>query len=82
MASEPVEDALVNEPDRELRWLRRLRELSHGLAAEEDMERLFPRILQAAVELAGAERGFLVRLQPRPGGGVYSWPLLSGSPWK
>jgi transcriptional regulator with GAF, ATPase, and Fis domain len=68
VASEPVEDALVNEPDRELRWLRRLRELSHELAAEEDMERLFPRILQAAVELAGAERGFLVRLQPRPGG--------------
>ena len=53
---------------RELVWLRRLRDLAHRLAAERDRRRLPPLILDAAVELTGAERGFLVLVEPGPRG--------------
>jgi len=46
--------------ERERRWLERVRDLCHELASESDALRLFPRILDAAVEIAEAERGFLV----------------------
>jgi transcriptional regulator with GAF, ATPase, and Fis domain len=60
----------VVDPQRELTWLRRLRECSHLLAAEWDPEKLFPLVLDAAVELTEAERGYLVRvLGKRPSGG-------------
>src|SRR5687767_10426479 len=49
------------DPARELEWLRRLRDLSHQMATEKDPQALLRRILDAAVELTGAERGFLVR---------------------
>ncbi|RMG10016.1 MAG: sigma-54-dependent Fis family transcriptional regulator [Planctomycetota bacterium] len=48
--------------DRELAWLRKVRDLSQALALEHDTARLLPRILDAAIEITGAERGFLVRV--------------------
>jgi serine/threonine-protein kinase PknK len=54
----------VSDPSRELLWLRRLRDLSHRLAAEQDPKKLVPLILDAAIELARAERGFIVRVDP------------------
>lgn len=57
-------------PDREILWLRRVRDLSHLLASEQDVRKLLPLILDAAIELADAERGFLVRVRGRkPDGG-------------
>jgi len=59
----------VDADPRELRWLRRVRDLCHLLAAERDAERLLPRILDSAIELTGAERGHLVLLGgPKPDG--------------
>ena len=40
--------------------MRRVRDLSHRLASEEEAGRLLPLILDAAIELSHAERGFLV----------------------
>ena len=58
--------------DRELRWLRRLREVSHRLATEYELTKLYPLILDSAIELTKAERGFLVRiLGNTPGGGYH-----------
>ncbi|RMG09275.1 MAG: GAF domain-containing protein [Planctomycetota bacterium] len=51
------------DPERELSWLRRLRDLSHLLATQDDVRALFPMILDAAIELTQAERGFLVRVE-------------------
>ncbi|MGE0711122.1 MAG: sigma 54-interacting transcriptional regulator [Planctomycetota bacterium] len=48
--------------EREVTWLRRLRDLSHLLATERDATKLLPLILDAAIELTDAERGFLVRV--------------------
>jgi transcriptional regulator with GAF, ATPase, and Fis domain len=56
--------APVTDPAREILWLRRLRDLSHQLASEHDVRKLLPMILDAAVELTQAERGFLVRIDP------------------
>lgn len=53
--------------DRELIWLRRARDLSHRLAEARELAPLLPLILDSAIELAGAERGFLVRVQPGAG---------------
>jgi transcriptional regulator with GAF, ATPase, and Fis domain len=50
--------------ERRLGWLRRVRDLSHALATELDVRALLPRIVDAAVEVGAAERGFLVRLSP------------------
>ncbi|MBL4848349.1 MAG: sigma-54-dependent Fis family transcriptional regulator [Planctomycetes bacterium] len=46
--------------ERELRWLRRVRQFVDRLGGESDQARLFPEVLDAAIELAEAERGFLV----------------------
>ena len=58
------------DPAREVTWLRRVCELSHELAQSAGTKDLFPRILEAAIELTGAERGLVVRLTspgpPRP----------------
>jgi transcriptional regulator with GAF, ATPase, and Fis domain len=47
--------------------LRRLLEINRALAAEREPRRLYSRILDAAIELTGAERAFLV-VQPTPEG--------------
>ena len=49
------------DPQREMLWLRRLHQLSQRLAQETNLKELLPAILDAAIELAQAERGFLVR---------------------
>ena len=54
-------------PERQLLWLRRLRDLSAELAAERDPAALPTKILDAAIELADAERGFLVLLEEAEG---------------
>ena len=60
----------VRPAEREILWLRRVRDLSHLLVTEHDVRKLLPLILDAAVELTDAERGFLVRVQGRkPDGG-------------
>lgn len=46
--------------ERELRWLRRVRQFVDRLGGEREQARLFPEVLDAAIELAEAERGFLV----------------------
>lgn len=48
----------------ELEWLRRLRDLGQRLARERDPAALVPAILDGAIELARAERGYLVRVPP------------------
>ncbi len=53
----------MTDPARELTWLRRLRDLSHLLATQEDVRALLPMILDAATE-----RGFLVRVGGGSGG--------------
>jgi transcriptional regulator with GAF, ATPase, and Fis domain len=59
----------MDEAKRELLWLKRIRDLSHKLAEEPDATKLLTLILDAAIEITGAERGFLVRRRPvRPGG--------------
>ncbi|RMG10765.1 MAG: sigma-54-dependent Fis family transcriptional regulator [Planctomycetota bacterium] len=56
-ASSPSED-----PERELRWLRCVRELCEELASAREPAQLLERILDAALRLTGAERAFLVRV--------------------
>ncbi|MEZ6183702.1 MAG: sigma 54-interacting transcriptional regulator [Planctomycetota bacterium] len=51
------------DPHREVLWLRRLHQLSQRLAQESNVKQLLPTILDAAIELAQAERGFLVRIE-------------------
>ena len=53
--------------EREVIWLRRLRDLSHLLATQHDINLLLPMILDAAIELTDAERGYLVRVYPQEG---------------
>lgn len=53
--------------ERELRWLRKVRDLCQRLASERRPEELLTLILDAAIELAEAERGYLVEVQPREG---------------
>ena len=60
----PPERALPTDSRREVLWLRRLRDLSHQLVTHDDVRQLVPVILDAAIELAQAERGFLVRVEP------------------
>ncbi|MBL4845157.1 MAG: sigma-54-dependent Fis family transcriptional regulator [Planctomycetes bacterium] len=54
--------------ERELAWLRRLREVGAALAREESLEPLFHLIVHSAIQLTEAERGFLVRVEKKPGG--------------
>lgn len=58
----PTERRPLEGRSRETQWLRRLRDLSHRLANEQDLARVQPLILDAAIELCGAERGYLVRV--------------------
>jgi transcriptional regulator with GAF, ATPase, and Fis domain len=51
-------------PERELLWLRRLRDLTRSLAREAEHAGLIERILDAALELADAERGYVVLVDP------------------
>jgi len=61
----------VSGTDRELVWLRRVGELSRRLAGEEELTRLLPLVLEAALELTEAERGYLVRVDgEKPDGGL------------
>ncbi len=56
--------------DREQRFLRTLRDLCHLFASERDATRLPPLVLDAAIELTEAERGFLVKVEgKKPDGG-------------
>ncbi|MDQ3033656.1 MAG: sigma-54-dependent Fis family transcriptional regulator [Myxococcota bacterium] len=61
--------ATQSEPGRDGRWARLL-EITKRLAGEHELERLLERITDSAVELSGAERGFVLlvgaegRLQP------------------
>ncbi|MGE0711980.1 MAG: sigma 54-interacting transcriptional regulator [Planctomycetota bacterium] len=48
---------------RELSWLRRVRELAQRVGEEPALDRLLPAILDAAIELTRAERGYLVRVE-------------------
>jgi serine/threonine-protein kinase PknK len=57
----------VSNEQRHLSWLRRLRDLSHALATERNPRTVQAKILDAAVDLTEAERGFLVRLEPSAG---------------
>lgn len=57
--------------EREIQFLRRVRDLSHLLTRERDLKSLLGLILDAAIELIAAERGFLVRVQGRKPDGGY-----------
>jgi DNA-binding NtrC family response regulator len=57
--------------EREILFLRRVRDLSHLLTREKDLKNLLGLILDAAIELIEAERGFLVRVQGRKADGGY-----------
>jgi len=48
--------------EREVEWLRRIRDFAHALHVAASPAALPDRVLDAAIELTGAERGFLVRL--------------------
>ena len=55
---------------RELDWLRKVRDLSHELTRQRDLRALFPQILDAAIEITEAERGYVVVVQgKKPDGG-------------
>jgi len=58
----------VADSERELLWLRRARDLAHELTREQDPGALIPRILDQAIAMTEAERGFLVLVTPREGG--------------
>lgn len=62
-------------PEREILWLRRVRDLSHLLVREHDVRKLLPLILDAAIELTEAERGFLVRVNGRKPDGGYKFKI-------
>jgi len=65
---QPMEE---NEASRELQWLRAVRDLSHLLATEHEPKRLLSLILDAAIEITNAERGYLVRVRGRKPDGSY-----------
>jgi serine/threonine-protein kinase PknK len=51
--------------ERELDWLRRVRDLCQRLASEREPKSLLNLILDSAIELTGAERGYLVEVTSR-----------------
>lgn len=61
---------------RELAWLERLRDLSHRLAEEWELERLLPLVLDAAIELTRAERGYLVLVTGRTERGAWRFRVV------
>lgn len=50
---------------RSLKWLERIHDVSHRLLALPDLDELLPYILDAAVAVTEAERGFLVKVDER-----------------
>jgi transcriptional regulator with GAF, ATPase, and Fis domain len=61
----------MDQDERERLWLSRVCKLCHLLASESQAGSLFPRILDAAVELTGAMRGFLVLIKGRKSNGSF-----------
>jgi transcriptional regulator with GAF, ATPase, and Fis domain len=57
--------------ERELLWLRRVRDHCHALATNSHDERLSAWILDAAIELTEAQRGYLVEVRGRTGAEGY-----------
>lgn len=53
----------MSKAERELLWLRRVRDVAQGLVNQTDLEALLPQILDGAIEITEGERGFLVRLK-------------------
>ena len=53
---------------RELLWLRRVRDLSRALAEKQDPSKLFSDVLDAAIEITEAERGYVVQVLPQAEG--------------
>jgi serine/threonine-protein kinase PknK len=62
----------MNSEERELVWLRQVRDFAQAFASESDLRKLLAKILDAAIEITGAERGFLVRVVGAKGEGAYS----------
>ncbi len=58
----PSRDA-GSEPGRDARWTRML-EITKRLASEHDLDKLLERITDSAVDLSGAERGFVLLVEP------------------
>ena len=54
-------------PERELRWLRRVHQFLDRIAGDRDQSLLYQEVLDTAVELAEAERGFLVEVDAESG---------------
>jgi len=52
-----------SEPARDARWTRML-EITKRLASEHDLDKLLERITDSAVDLSGAERGFVLLVEP------------------
>ena len=52
-----------SEPARDARWARML-EITKRLASERDLDKLLERITDSAVDLSGAERGFVLLVEP------------------
>ncbi|MGE0713785.1 MAG: sigma 54-interacting transcriptional regulator [Planctomycetota bacterium] len=55
---------------RQATWLRRIRDVSQRLTTSEDPVALVPEILDAAIEVTEAERGFLVLVEGRDAAGA------------
>ncbi|GAB4197556.1 MAG: hypothetical protein OHK0013_05840 [Sandaracinaceae bacterium] len=56
----------TSDPARDVRWARML-EITKRLASEPDLDRLLQRITDSAVDLSGAERGFVLLVDPSTG---------------
>jgi transcriptional regulator with GAF, ATPase, and Fis domain len=65
------EGKIMDRDDRERLWLSRVCKLCHLLASETESSTLFSRIIDAAIELTGARRGFLVLIKERKSNGSY-----------
>lgn len=60
----------MTDRDRELAWLRRVHDLSHRLAHDPQPDQVMAAVLDAAIEVTQAERGFLVVVRgAKPSGG-------------
>jgi transcriptional regulator with GAF, ATPase, and Fis domain len=64
-----AENKKAADSKRTLLWMRRVRDLSHRLTVDTDLRPLLAQILDAAVEITNAERGFLVRVLGRTSAG-------------
>jgi serine/threonine-protein kinase PknK len=59
----PASPPSASEPGRDARWARML-EITKRLASERDVDKLLERIVDSAVDLSGAERGFVLLVDP------------------